>query len=102
LWTGSKRSHLLNVTSSFKPPLSLPILAEPSAVKKLGALENFRELHPKFPGTDSEWKSSKAKINTEMPPIVAIPAPRELPLYNSVELTKATSAGPQARHETRN
>src|SRR6478736_1428243 len=33
-----------------------------------------------------------------MPPIVAISAPRELPLYNSVELTRATSVGPQARH----
>ena len=33
-----------------------------------------------------------------MPPIVAISAPRELPLYNSLELTRATSAGPQARH----
>jgi hypothetical protein len=31
-----------------------PVPAKPSAVKKLGGLKNFRELHPEFPGMGNE------------------------------------------------
>jgi len=34
----------------------VPKSAGASAVKKISLLEIFRELHPKFPGADSEWK----------------------------------------------
>jgi len=45
-----ERQKLLQAAA--EPPV--PILAEPSAVKKFGGLEKFRELHPEFPGLDSE------------------------------------------------
>ena len=53
LWTGRKRSHLLNLRSSFKPPRSpVPILAEPSAVKKI---KWFRKIFGNFIPNFREW-----------------------------------------------
>jgi len=60
-------SHLLNVRSSFKPPLGpVPILAEPSAVKKIKWFRKiFGNFIPNFRERVAKTKNYKLKTKPE-------------------------------------